>query len=91
MLRAYSTSWALCSKVTLNPDPDPNPNTNSKLFEGTASSLEGIIAGRVVYGLGIGTAMHVAPLYIAETAPDNLRGKLVSYKEAAIVAGIILG
>jgi len=44
-----------------------------------------------VYGLGIGTAMHVAPLYIAETAPDNLRGKLVSYKEAAIVAGIILG
>jgi uncharacterized protein with ACT and thioredoxin-like domain len=29
--------------------------------------------------------MHVAPLYIAETAPSNLRGKLVSLKEAAIV------
>jgi len=35
--------------------------------------------------------MHVAPLYIAETSPDNIRGKLVSLKEAAIVAGIVFG
>ena len=35
--------------------------------------------------------MHVAPLYIAETAPNDLRGKLVSLKEAAIVLGIVLG
>jgi hypothetical protein len=35
--------------------------------------------------------MHVAPLYIAETAPSELRGKLVSLKEAAIVTGIIGG
>jgi hypothetical protein len=33
--------------------------------------------------------MHVAPLFIAETSPDNLRGKLVSYKEAAIVGNYI--
>ena len=45
----------------------------------------------MIYGLGIGVAMHVAPLYIAETAPDNLRGKLVSLKEAAIVGGIVIG
>ena len=50
-----------------------------------------VILGRCLYGLGIGAAMHVAPLYIAETAPDNLRGKLVSLKEAAIVGGIVLG
>jgi len=50
-----------------------------------------IIAGRLIYGLGIGTAMHVAPLYIAETAPNDMRGKLVSLKEAAIVSGIVLG
>lgn len=50
-----------------------------------------VMLGRVIYGLGIGTAMHVAPLYIAETSPDNLRGKLVSLKEAAIVLGIVLG
>ena len=35
--------------------------------------------------------MHVAPLYIAETSPNDLRGKLVSLKEAAIVLGIVLG
>ena len=34
--------------------------------------------------------MHVAPLYIAETAPNDLRGKLVSLKEAAIVGEIII-
>ena len=35
--------------------------------------------------------MHVAPLYIAETAPSSLRGRLVSLKEAAIVGGIVAG
>jgi sugar porter (SP) family MFS transporter len=56
-----------------------------------APSLNLLYLGRIVYGLGIGTAMHVAPLYIAETSPDTLRGKLVSLKEAAIVGGIVLG
>eukprot|EP01041_Mallomonas_annulata_P011154 gene11154-23314_t len=71
--------------------------TASALFSlGTAVQSFGvglpiILFGRVIYGLGIGTAMHVAPLYIAETSPNNLRGKLVSLKEAAIVGGIVLG
>ncbi len=33
--------------------------------------------------------MHVAPLFIAETSPNDLRGKLISFKEAAIVGGIV--
>ena len=33
----------------------------------------------------------MAPLYIGETAPNDLRGKLVSLKEAAIVLGIVAG
>ena len=57
----------------------------------TAASLPMLVAGRAVFGLGIGTAMHVAPLYIGETAPNDLRGKLVSLKEAAIVLGIVAG
>ena len=56
-----------------------------------APSLSLVLVGRLIYGLGIGTAMHVAPLYIAETAPNNLRGTLVSLKEAAIVGGIVVG
>lgn len=65
--------------------------TIGTVVQSTAPTLSIVLIGRLIYGLGIGTAMHVAPLYIAETAPDNLRGKLVSYKEAAIVAGIVLG
>jgi hypothetical protein len=30
-------------------------------------------------------------IYIGETAPNSLRGKLVSLKEAAIVLGIVAG
>jgi MFS family permease len=56
-----------------------------------AGSVPALVAGRILYGLGIGTAMHVAPLYIGETAPNDLRGKLVSLKEAAIVLGIVAG
>lgn len=36
-----------------------------------------LLTGRVVYGLGIGFAMHAAPAYIAETAPASVRGFLI--------------
>lgn len=50
-----------------------------------------LMAGRALYGLAIGFAMHAAPAYIAETAPAQLRGLLISLKEAFIVGGILLG
>lgn len=56
-----------------------------------APTLPVLLAGRVLVGLGLGVALHAAPLYIAETAPPALRGQLVAYKEAAIVGGIVLG
>ena len=61
----------------------------------TAQSLAGDfnieLFGRIIYGLGIGVAMHVAPLFIAETSPREICGKLDSLKVAAIVGGIVLG
>ena len=65
--------------------------TVGTLLQSFAGTFPLMMFGRVVYGLGIGTAMHVAPLYIAETSPDDLRGRLVSLKEAAIVIGIVIG
>jgi MFS family permease len=56
-----------------------------------APSLGVLIAGRALYGGGIGFAMHGAPIYIAETAPSRVRGALISAKEAFIVGGILLG
>ena len=38
-----------------------------------------LLTGRVIYGLGIGFAMHAAPAYIAETAPASVRGLLIRY------------
>ncbi|KAL1361788.1 hypothetical protein HN51_010114 [Arachis hypogaea] len=56
-----------------------------------APELNVLLAGRLLYGLGIGLAMHGAPLYIAETCPSQIRGTLVSLKELFIVLGILLG
>jgi sugar porter (SP) family MFS transporter len=48
-------------------------------------------AGLLVYGFGIGFAVHAAPMYIAEIAPADYRGMLVSAKEGVIVLGMLFG
>ncbi|GKV32926.1 hypothetical protein SLEP1_g41488 [Rubroshorea leprosula] len=48
-----------------------------------------LLARQLLYGLGIGLAMHGAPLYIAETCPSQIRGTLISLKELSIVLGIL--
>lgn len=50
-----------------------------------------LIIGRVTYGVGVGLGMHAAPMYIAETAPSQIRGQLVSLKEFFIVLGMVGG
>ncbi|GKV06972.1 hypothetical protein SLEP1_g18787 [Rubroshorea leprosula] len=50
-----------------------------------------MIIGRFVFGIGIGLAMHAAPMYIAETAPSQIRGRLISLKEFFIVLGMVAG
>ncbi|KAI3954613.1 hypothetical protein MKW98_019744 [Papaver atlanticum] len=61
------------------------------LTTGFAPTLNVLILGRFLYGLGIGLAMHGAPQYIAETCPSQIRAKLVFMKELMIVFGILLG
>mmetsp|Transcript_35118 Transcript_35118/g.87579 ORF Transcript_35118/g.87579 Transcript_35118/m.87579 type:complete len:550 (+) Transcript_35118:83-1732(+) len=56
-----------------------------------APTLPALLIGRATIGVGIGIALHAAPLYIAECAPPEKRGKLIAFKEAAIVSGIVLG
>ncbi|KAI3792717.1 hypothetical protein L2E82_06605 [Cichorium intybus] len=50
-----------------------------------------MVIGRLIYGIGIGLAMHAAPMYIAETAVSQIRGRLISLKEFFIVTGMVLG
>lgn len=50
-----------------------------------------LIIGRFIYGIGCGFAMQGAPAYIGEMAPFQIRGVLISLKEAFIVLGMLLG
>ena len=42
---------------------------------------------RILGGLGVGLASAICPMYIAEVAPSNLRGTLVSWNQFAIIFG----
>ena len=45
-----------------------------------------LLCGRVLTGVGVGCCFHVAPLYLTEVAPKDVRGKLVSFFECALAA-----
>ncbi len=49
-----------------------------------------LVVGRLVIGAGVGVAAVAAPLYAAELAPANLRGRFVSGYQLAITVGIFL-
>jgi SP family xylose:H+ symportor-like MFS transporter len=58
-----------------------------EIFPQTISTL---VFFRIIGGLGIGIASMNAPLYIAEIAPSNIRGKMVTYYQLAIVIGFFI-
>ena len=49
-----------------------------------------LIAVRIVAGGAIGIASFVAPLYISEIGPVDIRGKLVSISLVALTSGIVI-
>ncbi len=53
-----------------------------------ANSISVFIIGRIIGGLGVGIAILVAPVYIAEIAPARKRGWLVSFNQLLIVIGL---
>ncbi|HEU5069570.1 MAG TPA: sugar porter family MFS transporter [Verrucomicrobiae bacterium] len=48
------------------------------------------IAWRMLGGVAIGLASNLSPMYIAEVAPAQMRGKLVAINQLTIVVGILL-
>ncbi len=42
---------------------------------------------RIIGGIGVGLASAICPMYIAEVAPANMRGTLVSWNQFAIIFG----
>jgi sugar porter (SP) family MFS transporter len=50
-----------------------------------------LLVGRVVTGLGVGCGFVIAPVYIAEICPPEIRGRMVSLTDVCINVGIVLG
>lgn len=56
---------------------------------GAAESVTVFIVARLVGGVAIGLAADLSPMYIAEVAPTQIRGKLVTLNQLTIVLGIL--
>ncbi len=47
-----------------------------------------LVIARMIGGFGVGAALIIAPVYIAEIAPAEMRGRMVSFNQLNIVIGI---
>ncbi|MFZ0663624.1 MAG: sugar porter family MFS transporter [Acidobacteriaceae bacterium] len=57
---------------------------------GVAWSVEVLLIGRLILGVSIGILSFTAPIYLAEIAPENTRGAMVSLYQLMITIGIFL-
>ncbi len=62
--------------------------TVSAIWSAMATDYISFVIARIIGGVGIGGAILIAPIYIAEIAPPKLRGSLVSLNQLNIVLGI---
>ena len=62
----------------------------SAIASALAPSFLILVIARMIGGLGVGASLILAPMYIAEIAPPESRGKLVSFNQLNIVIGISL-
>ena len=60
----------------------------SAIGSGLSIGVWDLVVWRLVGGLGIGIASVIAPAYIAEISPRQLRGRLASLQQLAITLGI---
>ncbi len=64
--------------------------TVSAIGSGLAVGPWDMIVWRVIGGLGVGAASVIAPAYIAEVSPADIRGRMGSLQQLAIVSGIFV-
>lgn len=69
---------------------DAIPLTIGALLCATAHSVQTMIIGRLLAGIGIGISSAIVPLYISEISPTEIRGALGSVNQLFICIGILL-
>ncbi|KAH6621167.1 general substrate transporter [Chaetomium sp. MPI-SDFR-AT-0129] len=60
------------------------------LLQAVSNNVGTMVVGRAVVGMAVGAASFVAPLYVAETAPAGLRGRLVTMNVIFITLGQVV-
>jgi MFS transporter, SP family, arabinose:H+ symporter len=60
----------------------------SAVASAVAPTFTMFVIARMLGGLGVGAALIVAPMYIAEMAPAKARGRMVTFNQLNIVIGI---
>lgn len=61
----------------------------SSFATGAVSTFDTFLVARFFGGVGIGLASGLSPMYIAEVAPADIRGRMVSLNQMMIVFGIL--
>jgi sugar porter (SP) family MFS transporter len=61
----------------------------TSLGNALAESFTVFVTWRILGGVAIGLASNLSPMYIAEVAPAQMRGKLVSINQLTIVIGVL--
>ena len=62
--------------------------TLSAIASAVAPDYVTLVSARMLGGFGVGAALIIAPMYIAEIAPADIRGRMVSFNQLNIVIGI---
>ncbi|KAI4320325.1 hypothetical protein MLD38_033821 [Melastoma candidum] len=68
---------------------DAIPLTIGALLCATAQSVQTMLIGRLLAGIGIGITSAIVPLYISEISPTEIRGALGSVNQLFICVGIL--
>ncbi len=61
----------------------------TSLGNALAGNFTVFIAWRILGGVAIGLASNLSPMYIAEVAPAQIRGKLVAINQLTVVIGVL--
>ncbi|CAN1758158.1 Plastidic glucose transporter 4, partial [Linum perenne] len=69
---------------------DAIPLTIGAILCATAQTVQTMIIGRLLAGIGIGISSAIVPLYISEISPTEIRGALGSVNQLFICIGILL-
>lgn len=62
----------------------------SAVCSALAPTFLALVIARMIGGFGVGASLILAPMYIAEMSPPDIRGRMVSFNQLNIVIGISL-